>query len=162
MRALGVIEADPAGPTFSGVEWQPAMYAEGLPAEVRLKALTVDGRLPFVFEASATETHFTNGFDPDARACRLFHFPKPSTLARIPFLVDRNNLADQTPSPEHQSAAVAACRELIDGVERFKETVTGQCKRSAALRRSLLAAAFSGRLTGSDTDLSVAEEMIGA
>lgn len=82
-RAVGVIEAKPAGTTLSGVEWQSAMYAEGLPAEVRLKALTVDGRLPFVFEASGTETHFTNGFDPDARARRVFHFPKPSTLARI-------------------------------------------------------------------------------
>jgi len=81
-RAVGVIEAKPAGTTLSGVEWQSAMYAEGLPADVRLKALTVDGRLPFVFEASGTETHFTNGFDPDARARRLFHFPKPSTLAR--------------------------------------------------------------------------------
>ena len=53
------------------------MYAEGLRADVRLKALTVDGRLPFVFEASGTETHFTNGYDPDARARRVFAFPKP-------------------------------------------------------------------------------------
>jgi hypothetical protein len=30
------------------------------------------------------------------------------------------------------------------------------------LRQSLLSAAFSGRLTGSAPDLSVAEEMIGA
>lgn len=82
-RAVGVIEAKPAGTTLSGVEWQSAMYAEGLPADVRLKALTVDGRLPFVFEASGTETHFTNRFDPDARARRLFHCPRPSTLARI-------------------------------------------------------------------------------
>ncbi|MEJ7741273.1 MAG: DEAD/DEAH box helicase family protein [Nocardioidaceae bacterium] len=51
-RAVGVIEAKPEGTTLSGVEWQSAMYAEGLPADVRLKALTVDGRLPFVFEAS--------------------------------------------------------------------------------------------------------------
>ncbi|KQY58573.1 DEAD/DEAH box helicase [Aeromicrobium sp. Root495] len=82
-RTVGVIEAKPVGTTFSGVEWQSAMYAEGLSVEVRLKALTVEGRLPFVFEASGTETHFTNGYDLDARARRLFHFPKPSTLARI-------------------------------------------------------------------------------
>ena len=42
-RAVGVIEAKPEGTPLSGVEWQSAMYAEGLPAEVRLKALT-DGR----------------------------------------------------------------------------------------------------------------------
>ena len=80
--AVGVIEAKPEGTPLSGVEWQSAMYAEGLPAEVRLKALTVGGRLPFVFEASGTETHFTNGYDPEPRARRLFAFPKPSTFAR--------------------------------------------------------------------------------
>ena len=66
--AVGVIEAKPAGTTLSGVEWQSSMYAEGLAAEVRLKAVTTDGRLPFVFEASGSETHFTNGYDPNPRA----------------------------------------------------------------------------------------------
>ena len=51
------------------------MYADGLPADVRLAALTKEGRLPFVFEASGNETHFTNGFDPNPRARRLFRFP---------------------------------------------------------------------------------------
>ena len=82
-RVVGVIEAKPVGTPLSGVEWQSAMYASGLPADVRLSALTHDGRLPFVFEASGTETHFTNGFDPDARARRLFNVPKPETLARL-------------------------------------------------------------------------------
>jgi type I restriction enzyme R subunit len=81
--AVGVIEAKPEGTALSGVEWQSAMYAEGLPPEVRLAALTKDERLPFVFEASGTETHFTNGFDPEPRARRIFHFPQPSTLASI-------------------------------------------------------------------------------
>jgi len=81
--AVGVIEAKPEGTPLSGVEWQSAMYAEGLPADVRLKALTVGGRLPFVFEASGTETHFTNGYDPEPRARKLFAFSKPSTFARI-------------------------------------------------------------------------------
>jgi len=44
--AVGVIEAKPEGTTLSGVEWQSAMYAEGLPADVRLKALTVTGHQP--------------------------------------------------------------------------------------------------------------------
>ncbi len=82
-RAVGVIEAKPEGTPLTGVEWQSAMYANGLPAEVRLKALTHDGRLPFVFEASGSETHFTNGYDPDARARPLFAFPQPERLARI-------------------------------------------------------------------------------
>ena len=82
-QAVGVIEAKPEGTPLSGVEWQSAMYAEGLPAEVRLKVLTVDGRLPFVFEASGSETHYTCGYDPEPRARRLFNIPKPSTLARV-------------------------------------------------------------------------------
>jgi len=81
-RAVGVIEAKPEGTPLSGVEWQSAMYAAGLPAEVRLKATTVGGRLPFIFEASGSETHFTNGYDPDPRARRIFVFPRPETLAR--------------------------------------------------------------------------------
>jgi type I restriction enzyme R subunit len=91
--AVGVIEAKPAGTTLSGVEWQSSMYAEGLPAEVRLKAVTTDGRLPFVFEASGSETHFTNGYDPNPRARRVFAFPQPSTLART--------LRDAAADPEH-------------------------------------------------------------
>jgi type I restriction enzyme R subunit len=82
-RAVGAIEAKPEGTTLSGVEWQSAMYAEGLPPEVRLRALTTDGRLPFIFEASGTETHFTNGYDPAPRARRIFNVPRPETLARI-------------------------------------------------------------------------------
>jgi type I restriction enzyme R subunit len=82
-RVVGAIEAKPEGTTLSGVEWQSAMYAEGLPPQVRLKALTKDGRLPFVFEASGSETHFTNGFDPVPRARRIFNVPRPETLARV-------------------------------------------------------------------------------
>jgi type I restriction enzyme R subunit len=82
-KVVGVIEAKPVGTPLSGVEWQSAMYATGLPPAVRLSALTRDGRLPFVFEASGGETHFTNGFDPEPRARRLFNFPTPDTLARL-------------------------------------------------------------------------------
>jgi type I restriction enzyme R subunit len=82
-QAVGVIEAKPQGTPLSGVEWQSAVYAEGLPAAVRLKALTRDGRLPFVVEASGSETHFTNGYDPQPRARRIFAFPQPGTLARM-------------------------------------------------------------------------------
>src|SRR5881398_2008656 len=38
-RVVGVIEAKPEGTPLSGVEWQSATYAAGLPAEVRLRAL---------------------------------------------------------------------------------------------------------------------------
>jgi len=82
-KVVGVIEAKPEGTTLSGIEWQSAMYAAGLPPEAQLRSVTVDGRLPFVFEASGSETHFTNGYDPHARARRIVNFPKPTTLSRI-------------------------------------------------------------------------------
>jgi type I restriction enzyme R subunit len=82
-KVVGVIEAKPEGTTLSGVEWQSAMYAVGLPPEAERRAIVTDGRLPFVIEASGTETHFTNGYDPNPRARRVFNLPKPATLAQI-------------------------------------------------------------------------------
>jgi type I restriction enzyme, R subunit len=82
-KIVGVIEAKPIGTPLSGVEWQSSMYAEGLSAAQQLQSINVEGRLPFVFEASGSETHFTNGYDPQPRARRLFAFPQPATLARI-------------------------------------------------------------------------------
>ena len=81
-KVVGVIEAKPEGTTLSGVEWQSAMYATGLPAEAQLRAVTVEGRLPFVFEASGSETHFTNGYDPTRGPAHL-QLPQPQTLAKV-------------------------------------------------------------------------------
>jgi type I restriction enzyme R subunit len=89
-QVVGVIEAKPEGTTLSGVEWQSAMYATGLPESHRRRAVTVAGRLPFVFEASGTETHFTNGYDPEPRAREVFAFPRPETLARVLRDADRD------------------------------------------------------------------------
>jgi type I restriction enzyme R subunit len=55
-KVVGVIEAKPEGTPLTGVEWQSAMYASGLTPEQRLMAVTVSERLPFVFEASGSET----------------------------------------------------------------------------------------------------------
>jgi len=82
-KVVGVIEAKPIGTTLSGVQWQSAMYAAGLPEAYRETAVLKDDRLPFIFEASGTETRYTNGFDPNPRARKIFNFPQPETLARI-------------------------------------------------------------------------------
>jgi type I restriction enzyme R subunit len=79
-EVAGVIEAKPAGTPLSGVEWQSAMYAAGLPDTARKRLH--GGKLPFVFEANGVETHFTNGYDPEPRSRRFFGFPRPDTLAR--------------------------------------------------------------------------------
>jgi type I restriction enzyme R subunit len=81
-RVVGVLEAKPEGTSLSGVEWQSAMYATGLPEAHRRRAVVHQGRLPFVFEASGSETHLTNGYDPSPRARRFAGFPQPATLAR--------------------------------------------------------------------------------
>ena len=82
-RLCGVIEAKPAGTPLTGVQWQTARYAEGVPAEMRLGAVMAGDRLPFLFEASGSETVFTNVFDPDPASRRVFAFPRPETLARF-------------------------------------------------------------------------------
>ncbi|NNN08361.1 MAG: DEAD/DEAH box helicase family protein, partial [Acidimicrobiaceae bacterium] len=82
-QIVGVIEAKPVGTTLSGVQWQSAMYAEGLPETYRDGAVLKDDRLPFVYEASGTETQFTSGFDPYPRARKIFNFQEPATLARF-------------------------------------------------------------------------------
>ena len=63
-KIVGVIEAKPVGTPLVGVQWQSAMYAEGLPDRLKDFAVLRDDRLPFVFEASGSETQYTNGFDP--------------------------------------------------------------------------------------------------
>jgi type I restriction enzyme R subunit len=37
--------------------------------------------LPFCYQSTGVETHFTNGFDPDPRSRNLFAFHRPDTLA---------------------------------------------------------------------------------
>lgn len=80
---VGVIEAKPQGKTLSDVEWQSRRYAKGLTDSQRISARLKDGELPFIYEANGSEIHFTNLFDPEARARGIFNFPRPETLARI-------------------------------------------------------------------------------
>ena len=76
-RATGVIEAKKAGATLSGVERQSARYSKGLP-----ESLPAWRRpLPFLYESTGFETHFTNGLDPEPRARNVFAFHRPDTLA---------------------------------------------------------------------------------
>ncbi|HWS14416.1 MAG TPA: DEAD/DEAH box helicase family protein, partial [Rhodocyclaceae bacterium] len=76
-RAAGSIEAKKKGATLTGVEIQSGRYAQGLPAS--LPAWTRP--LPFLYESTGAETHFTNGLDPEPRARNVFAFHRPETLA---------------------------------------------------------------------------------
>ncbi|MGH3695779.1 MAG: DEAD/DEAH box helicase family protein [Pseudonocardiaceae bacterium] len=129
-RAVGVIEAKPVGTPLSGVEWQSAKYAQGLPTEVRRRALTVEGQLPFVFEASGSETHFTNGYDPQPRARRIFAFPQPRTLART------QRGAEADPGAATWRGKVRAMPELlIEGLRPAQIEAVKGLERSLAEQR---------------------------
>lgn len=77
-KAVGAIEAKPAGTTLAGVESQSAKYANGLPAD--LPALV--SPLPFLYESTGDETRFTDGFDSEPRSRQVFSFHQPATMAR--------------------------------------------------------------------------------
>jgi len=82
-KMVGVIEAKPQGTTLMAVQWQSHRYSKGLTETQAQSAVLIDGELPFIYEASGSETNFTNVYDPEPRARHIFNFQKPETLARI-------------------------------------------------------------------------------
>lgn len=76
-EACGIIEAKKEGTTLTGVEPQSSQYAYGFPKDFQY----IDLPLPFVYESSGSETHFTNNWDPKPRSREVFHFHTPKTLA---------------------------------------------------------------------------------
>ena len=64
------------------------------------------------------------------------------------------------PSLADQERVTTAVRESRDALSRLALEVSRAVAQSSALRRSLLSAAFSGRLTGDASDDSEAKEMI--
>jgi type I restriction enzyme R subunit len=82
-KIVGVIEAKPSGVTLTEVQWQSHRYSKGLDSEQSKVAVLYREELPFIYEASGTETHFTNLYDPEPRARHMFNFQKPETLGRI-------------------------------------------------------------------------------
>jgi type I restriction enzyme R subunit len=78
-QLAGVIEAKREGTVLSPVERQSARYAGNLTAAQQLQAWRLP--LPFRYETTAAETHFTNDLDPRSRAREVFSFHQPATLA---------------------------------------------------------------------------------
>ncbi|WP_432869304.1 DEAD/DEAH box helicase family protein [Microbispora rosea] len=79
-KLVGVVEAKREGTALRAVEKQSARYAEGLTASQQVQAWRMP--LPFRYETTATETHFTNTLDPNPRSREVFSFHRPETLAR--------------------------------------------------------------------------------
>jgi type I restriction enzyme R subunit len=76
-KAVGVVEAKPAGVTLSGVADQSAQYQAGLPANIPHVQLP----LPFAYESTGIETYFRSLKDPEPKSRRVFAFHRPETLA---------------------------------------------------------------------------------
>ena len=76
-KAVGVLEAKPAGHTLTGVEPQSEKYAKGLPDGLYPPIAP----LPFLYLSTGAVTKCTNLLDPHPRSRPVFQIHKPETLA---------------------------------------------------------------------------------
>jgi type I restriction enzyme, S subunit len=88
-------------------------------------------------------------FVAESRGVGIHHLGR-ARLASWPILLPAGHL---------QVAAVKRARELVESTLRAREATQAATTRAHILRHSLLAAAFSGRLTGRSSDLDTAEEL---
>jgi len=75
-KAIGTIEAKPAGHSLTGVEEQSEKYVKGVPFGIPAWR----SPLPFSCESTGTETRFTSRLDPVPRSRNVFAFHRPETL----------------------------------------------------------------------------------
>ncbi len=75
-RAIGIVEAKPAGHSLTGVEEQSSKYVFGVPVGLPHWA----SPLPFSYESTGAETRFTNRRDPEPRSRGVFAFHRPEVL----------------------------------------------------------------------------------
>jgi type I restriction enzyme R subunit len=75
-KAIGTVEAKPEGWTLRGVEEQSGKYSGGM--HHGFPAWKTP--LPFAYESTGVETHFTNRLDPEPRSREVFAFHHPETL----------------------------------------------------------------------------------
>ena len=75
-KAVGVIEAKKEGEPLTGVEIQTGKYSTGLPEELPAHVRP----LPFLYQSTGVETHFTNRLDPDPRSRPVYSFHRPETF----------------------------------------------------------------------------------
>jgi type I restriction enzyme S subunit len=132
---------------------RPALY-RGIPSGVAftnslLRFRVGDGVLP-EFALLVFRRHMHAGrFKRESRITTNIAHLSATRLKPVEFPI---------PPVEEQARIVAAAGERLDAVETLREELRGLDSHTVALRRSLLAAAFSGRLT----DFARAEEMAGA
>ncbi|MCL2672897.1 MAG: DEAD/DEAH box helicase family protein [Alphaproteobacteria bacterium] len=112
-KAIGVIEAKPAGFTLSGVESQSKGYSCQLPEYVKNWMMP----LPFIYESTGDETFFCDARDETARSRRVFSFHKPETLLGL--VKDSDTLRNRLKYfPALDETGLRDCQvEAINGLE---------------------------------------------
>ena len=70
-KAVGVLEAKPAGYPLTSVELQADKYATGLPEGLNPPV----NPLPFLYMGTGVETRFINGLDPEPKTRRISDVP---------------------------------------------------------------------------------------
>lgn len=80
-KAVGVLEAKPAGYPLGNVELQADKYTTSLPAGLSPPV----NPLPFLYLSTGVDTRFINGLDPDPKTRAISanrpHIHRPETLA---------------------------------------------------------------------------------
>jgi type I restriction enzyme, R subunit len=119
-KAIGVIEAKPAGTPLINVEAPSAKYAGALPPGIPAHG----SPLPFSYESTGAVTQFTNLLEPDARSREVFTFHRPDELLRLVKLDGqvRSRLKVLPPleSPELWPVQRLAIARLEDSLARNK------------------------------------------
>ncbi|MDQ8027329.1 MAG: type I restriction-modification enzyme R subunit C-terminal domain-containing protein [Brevundimonas sp.] len=116
-KACGVVEAKPEGVTLSGVYDQASIYQHQLPTHLA----NWGDPLRFDYEASGSETLFSDRADPDQRSRYVFAFHRPETL--LEWLTDGSSLrARLREMPELNTEGLRDCQvEAIGGLESSLE-----------------------------------------
>ncbi len=115
-RAVGVIEAKPAGTTLSGALQQAERYRASLPDD-----LPNLPRFPFAYASTGIETYFRDIRDPDSRSRQVFAFHTPDALwdegNEVTTL--RENLRDELPKHPLETDVLWNCQfEAITELEK--------------------------------------------
>ncbi|RBY75970.1 hypothetical protein DQ239_15815 [Blastococcus sp. TF02-09] len=96
-----------------------------------------------------------------ARAQRYFRSRAKGLAGSMP-KIDQSTISElkvPLPSLDEQRRSMAVAKELTEQASRLDDAVRKATARAGTLRRALLEAAFSGRLTGRTSDIGIAEEL---
>jgi type I restriction enzyme R subunit len=107
-KACGVIEAKKEGATSPAWSCKAAATPKACPPPLPAWRRP----LPFVWESTGVETHFTNGLDPEPRARSVFAFFRPELLVQWLACCPRHQAAIATAAQRTPSTFLARMRNM--------------------------------------------------